>query len=74
MRELSSTKPNQPDHCHQCRKAIFEEKIILIDDPYSVSKLFCSMKCKWNYQVLMLRQKLEIENNGNEKKQSNVSF
>lgn len=46
--------------CNWCGKKLSKEKIYLIDNPYTLPKVFCSQKCKWEYdvQIIIDSQKL----------------
>jgi predicted nucleic acid-binding Zn ribbon protein len=38
-------------HCSWCGKTIGKERLYLIDSAFSIPKVFCSQKCKWEYEV-----------------------
>lgn len=46
-----SNNKKMTTNCSWCGKKIFHEKLYLIDSAFSSPKVFCSQKCKWEYEV-----------------------
>jgi len=38
-------------NCSWCGETICYEKLYLIDSAFTIPKVFCSQKCKWEYEV-----------------------
>jgi len=38
-------------NCSWCGETIYYEKLYLIDSAFTIPKVFCSQKCKWEYEV-----------------------
>jgi len=39
------------NNCSWCGETIYYEKLYLIDSAFTIPKVFCSNKCKWEYEV-----------------------